>query len=663
MAVSNFKLSTIAYALSSTLLLSACGGGGSSSSTNDTDTTPTTPVPSNTAPQADAGSAQTIDIGETVSLSGQGSSDADGDALSYQWSITSAPDGSSASISNDTTESPTIIPDIAGTYQLSLIVNDGQVDSSSSTVSITVLEATVNENTPPEISINYSPSVTLDSSTIVDASATTDIDNNELVFAWELTSRPQTSQLSLDDETEAQITINFDMTGDYIIELTVNDGTDSSVDTVTISVTDSQTPTPDNQTPNANAGTDQTVNVEELVQLSGSGSNDADNDTLTYLWSITSLPDGSLTALTEVQKTSEELQISPDTSGEYTLSLVVNDGQISSTASTVTINAQANNLDITDKIFIERSASCADYIGTYQSNVEDIKRGISFSGSVSISATSNECTIDVNQIPNHDFNDQSASFATNVSEVSENYRLPVTAQFSGSEVYLELGTTEAIMLNGVTLDILPAACYDVGNEPLGLEKIGCGGDQNDHPWRYDPMSPLNGFGTDAHNAHTQPNGKYHYHANPIAMFNQTCDNAVESPVIGFAADGFPIFGSCIKDQSTGAIRQAQSSYALKNNGGVRQDVTGYLTPTAGVGGIASDNYDGQFRSDWEFVDGSGDLDQCNGMIVDGKYGYYVTDTFPWVINCFKGQINTTFGRAIELERRSHSHEDGEVHSH
>ena len=61
------------------------------------------------------------------------------------------------------------------------------------------------------------------------------------------------------------------------------------------------------------------------------------------------------------------------------------------------------------------------------------------------------------------------------------------------------------------------------------------------PWRFDPMFAANGFRVDSHNAHVQPNGSYHYHGMPNAMFD--ADMPVESPVIGFAADGFPVFGS------------------------------------------------------------------------------------------------------------------------
>lgn len=313
-----------------------------------------------------------------------------------------------------------------------------------------------------------------------------------------------------------------------------------------------------------------------------------------------------------------------------------------------------DNVDLTDKILSRRSANCSDYVGTYFSNVTDIKRSMDFMGDIVITDESSVCTLQSNDIPNHDFNDQTASFANNVEEQSFYYEIPANPSFASGITALALGMTEVIMLNGVNLDILPAACYGVGDEPLGREKIGCGSDQIDNPWRYDPMSPLNGFGTDAHNAHTQPSGLYHYHGNPVAMFTQDCSTvSTNSPVIGFAADGFPLYGSCFQDPQTNSYRAATSSYVLKNSGGQRQDVEGYTTPEDGVGAIASDNYDGQFRGDWEYQQGAGDLDECNGMTVDGQYGYYVTDTFPWVINCLKGTPDDSFGGVTEM--RSHAH--------
>ncbi|WP_020410167.1 YHYH protein [Hahella ganghwensis] len=313
--------------------------------------------------------------------------------------------------------------------------------------------------------------------------------------------------------------------------------------------------------------------------------------------------------------------------------------------------------DITDVILTDRIAQCDHYVGSYFSNVRDIKRAKGFSGDITITADSRYCYIRSNDIPNHDFNDHSAHFATNVSEQNLSFRIPLYPANAHRPTALSLGTTEAVLLNGVVVDLLAAACYDVGREPLGREKMGCTHRYADHPWRYDPMSPINDFGTDAHNAHTQPNGKYHYHGNPLAMFYTECSKAESaSPVIGYAADGFPVYGSCIRDPATGDVREAKSSYRLKNGGGPRQPVSGYTTPREGVGVVASNNYDGQFRGDYEFVAGTGDLDECNGMTVNGQYGYYITNAFPWVNNCFKGKVDSSFnGRE---QQRMHRHQPG-----
>ena len=317
----------------------------------------------------------------------------------------------------------------------------------------------------------------------------------------------------------------------------------------------------------------------------------------------------------------------------------------------------ADAVDITDVLFTDRAGSCDHYVGSYYSNVTDIKRAKNFTGDVIITSNGRTCTLRSNDIPNHDFNDSSAHFATNVSVQKLNFNIPAVPRQAYQPTPLALGTSEAVLLNGVVVDLLAAACYDAGREPKGREKMGCDHRYANHPWRYDPMSPLNDFGTDAHNAHTQPNGKYHYHGNPLAMFSTHCDNTRSaSPLIGFAADGYPVYGSCIQDPSSGRIREVKSSYVLKDNGGPRRSVSGYSTPKAGTGVVASNHYDGQFRSDYQYAAGTGDLDECNGMTLNGQYGYYITNSFPWVMNCFKGQVDPSFtGRE---EQRGHGHPPG-----
>ena len=93
----------------------------------------------NTAPVANAGTAQSVVTGTVVTLDGSGSNDANGDLLTYRWSFTSKPAGSSSALSSAAVAKPTFTPDVAGAYVLNLVVNDGKTNSVASTVTVTVL--------------------------------------------------------------------------------------------------------------------------------------------------------------------------------------------------------------------------------------------------------------------------------------------------------------------------------------------------------------------------------------------------------------------------------------------------------------------------------------------------------------------------------------------
>jgi hypothetical protein len=105
------------------------------SSTNQSLTRVTAAV-ANSAPVANAGTAQTVTGTGTVTLSGSGT-DANGDTLTYKWYLTTKPTSSVATLANSTTAAPTFTPDIVGIYVATLIVNDGKVDSTPTTVTIT----------------------------------------------------------------------------------------------------------------------------------------------------------------------------------------------------------------------------------------------------------------------------------------------------------------------------------------------------------------------------------------------------------------------------------------------------------------------------------------------------------------------------------------------
>jgi hypothetical protein len=90
-----------------------------------------------TQPTANPGMNQNVTVGQTVTLDGSGSGDVCSDPLTYAWSLTTRPAGSSATISNPTTAEPTLVADVAGVYVAQLIVNNGFTNSNPATVMVT----------------------------------------------------------------------------------------------------------------------------------------------------------------------------------------------------------------------------------------------------------------------------------------------------------------------------------------------------------------------------------------------------------------------------------------------------------------------------------------------------------------------------------------------
>ena len=340
--------------------------------------------------------------------------------------------------------------------------------------------------------------------------------------------------------------------------------------------------------------------------------------------------DGSkeLFDLTESFSESNNTNLLP--SSDNTINNLVND--LTTYATNITGEVDLGPIDITNAILTNTNGNCADYVESYTSTVNDINNSVVFMGDLAISVIGDKCIFNTNEIPNHDFNDGAQKFPNDVSEQDSQLEVTATPTIASNTTDLSLQVDNALLLNGVKVDLLAAACYGVGGQPKGQEKIGCN-DGND--WRYDPMYIDSGFNVDTHNAHSQPNGSYHYHGSPLALFSDSSNSNV-SPVIGFAADGFPIFGSYFDDNGT--IRKAVSSYQLKTG----NRPSGSNEPGEAGGPFSSDNYDGRFIDDYEYVPNAGDLDKCNGMTINGVYAYYVTESYPYVIGCYSGTPDESF---------------------
>jgi YHYH protein len=156
-------------------------------------------------------------------------------------------------------------------------------------------------------------------------------------------------------------------------------------------------------------------------------------------------------------------------------------------------------------------------------------------------------------------------------------------------------------------------------------------------------APSQGISLGPCSAHSSPGGEFHYHADANCIHwhppaGQTMrdysfskiDPTVHSPILGFAFDGYPIYGTYGWD-GNGAVKEMTSSYRLK----------------AGKTGSDASN-------DYEYVAGLGDLDACNGHwtrtpeFPDGIYAYHSTRKngagaagYPYFLACYHGVASSS----------------------
>lgn len=207
------------------------------------------------------------------------------------------------------------------------------------------------------------------------------------------------------------------------------------------------------------------------------------------------------------------------------------------------------------------------------------------------------------------------------------FRIPDAPQPASRPTFVG-GWVFGVALNGVPFDPLTNEFWQ-GNRQAG--------------WRYEAINPQFSLGLDQHNAHVQPSGAYHYHGVPTGLIERRGSNAKEQmTLLGYAADGYPIYnawGHSKSDDPSSPLKKLRTSYQLKPGqrpGGA-----------AGPGG----KYDGTFGEDFEYVSGSGDLDECNGrtgVTPDSKqptYYYVVGDEFPFIPRYLRGTPDPSFQHA------------------
>ena len=289
-----------------------------------TDTVTITTV--NSAPVANAGLDQSATINSLVNLNGSASTDVDGDSLTYDWTLT-VPENSNAVLSDSTAAMPSFTTDVVGDFVAQLTVSDGELFSEVDTIRISFL------NTAPVAEAGPAQSAVIGSIITLDGTGSTDVDFDFLTYSWTLTG-PEESEATLLNETSSTPSFTIDAFGDYQIQLEVNDGEFSSLDTVVVSTLNSR--------PVADAGENLEIVAGTSVILDGTGSSDADGNSLKYSWSLSNKPSGSSANITEA--TTSMPNLATDLPGIYIAQLIVNDDIVDSEPVTVTITAFAANV-------------------------------------------------------------------------------------------------------------------------------------------------------------------------------------------------------------------------------------------------------------------------------------------------------------------------------
>jgi hypothetical protein len=249
--------------------------------------------------------------------------------------------------------------------------------------------------------------------------------------------------------------------------------------------------------------------------------------------------------------------------------------------------------------------------------------GAALTNRVSITIEGESRVIRANGLPDHAMGPfPNAHNPNSASPQNYVFRVPVHPQVAASPRPVGMQNF-GIAINGVTFD--PAAAEWWHRD-------------RSSGWQYEPMTGHLNLGVDQNNAHVQPNGAYHYHGIPTGLLAKVKDAKSRMVLVGWAADGFPIYapwGYSEANNAASALKPLKSSYRLKHG-----------TRPSGPGGA----YDGTFVADFEYAAGAGDLDECNGRFgvtpefPQGTYCYFLITDFPFIPRFYKGTPDPSFER-------------------
>jgi hypothetical protein len=247
-------------------------------------------------------------------------------------------------------------------------------------------------------------------------------------------------------------------------------------------------------------------------------------------------------------------------------------------------------------------------------------------------------TIVANGIPQHKTGQfPSRGNPNSISAQSYRYKVPAKPQ-AAKQTTSVYGQPFGIALNGVPFDPGTAEVWSKQGRTHAR-----GGAHNGNSWNYDALSGKINLGIDSSNAHVQPSGAYHYHGIPTGLITLRYppDSPPDMKLVGYAADGFPIYSEFAykdADDPKSGLSKMKPSFRLKKGS------------RPGGDDAPGGQYDGTYIQDFEFVEGLGDLDECNGRTgvtpeyPDGTYYYVLTESYPMIPRAFRGTPDESFAR-------------------
>ena len=251
--------------------------------------------------------------------------------------------------------------------------------------------------------------------------------------------------------------------------------------------------------------------------------------------------------------------------------------------------------------------------------------GNMLSAATSITVANNVRTIISIDTPDHGI-DNRTTYATPITRKSHAYKIDATPHKNLLYTKYKEPHAFGIAVNGILFDPFSPEYYN-----------------HDRHSGWQINAKEGHLGLDKFGAHVQPDGNYHYHTTTPSLFKAfNVKPSEHSPLIGYAADGFPIYANYVYSDpknSKSVIVKLKSNYRLKK-GHRKKEPKG--------------TYDGTYIEDYEFVKGlNGNLNKANARYgitpdyPDGTWYYVLLDNFPYIPHLFIGTPDPSFNPRYE----------------